>query len=160
MTRKRSLVRVCDDVNECDTIQPYHLLKVDITIVVSVDKVARDAEVCSVRIGFQDIAPGWVRRFRNGDMEEDGFGAGFEDGVGMLFKTHRGREQPTSEDSTVERYLEVQRTTIGLVLNNELEFQTEWRMKTCTNLCDNQIFREFRKSDDVFEKKCLFIEKV
>lgn len=63
MTRKRSLVRVRDDVDECDTIQPDHLLKVDVTIIVSVDKVARDAEVRSIRIGFQDIAPSWVRRF-------------------------------------------------------------------------------------------------
>ena len=58
--RKRCLRRICNNINESDTIQTRKLFKIDVSELVAVDIIDGEAKVCPVRVGFEDVAP--VRR--------------------------------------------------------------------------------------------------
>lgn len=75
------VIRVRDDIDERNTIQTYHLLKVNKAPVVAIDVVLGYREVRPVRVGLQDTAPCRRGRLRRGDVEEERLGAGFEDRV-------------------------------------------------------------------------------
>jgi hypothetical protein len=55
-------VRVPNDVDQSNTIQADHLFEVDIPVGIPIDIVCRHAKVCSIRVGFEDIAPPGIRR--------------------------------------------------------------------------------------------------
>ena len=57
-------VRVCNNVDESNAIQPDHLLKVDEASVISVDVLKRFAEISTIPIRFQDAPPEGIREFR------------------------------------------------------------------------------------------------
>ena len=72
---QRGIARVRHNIDDRNSIQPNHLLKVDVPTIISVDIVHRQAEIGSVRVGFEDISPVGIWRFGEGDVQEDGAGA-------------------------------------------------------------------------------------
>ena len=70
-------------VNDHNSVQPDHLLEIDVSTVISVDIVHGQAEVGSIGIGFEDVPPVGIWRFGNGDVQEDGAGARFQDCVSL-----------------------------------------------------------------------------
>ena len=71
------------DVNDHNSVKPNHLLKVDVSTIISVDVVHRQTEVGSVGIGFEDVPPVGIGGLRKGDVQEDGVGARFQDRISL-----------------------------------------------------------------------------
>lgn len=95
------LGRVPHNVNDGNPVQANHLLKVDETATVAIDEIERGGVVRSVRVRFEEGAPlaPWVRVRR--DVEEDGVGRGFENGVGLKGEEHENqRPNPQQKKET------------------------------------------------------------
>jgi hypothetical protein len=71
------------DVDNCNSVQPNHLLKVDVSSIISVDVVHGQTEVGSVGIRFEDVPPVGIGGFGEGDVQEDRAGARFQDRVSL-----------------------------------------------------------------------------
>ena len=60
---QRGIARVGHNIDNRNSIQSDHLLKVDVPAIISVDIVHRQAEIGSIRVGFEDISPVGIWRF-------------------------------------------------------------------------------------------------
>ena len=63
------------DINNRNSVQPNHLLKVDVSTIISVDIVHGQAKVGSIGVGFEDIPPVGIGGLKKGDVQEDEAGA-------------------------------------------------------------------------------------
>lgn len=66
-----SVSRVGHDIDNHDSIQPNHLLKVDVSSFITVNVVHGKTEIGSVRVGFEDISPVGIGSLGNCDVQED-----------------------------------------------------------------------------------------
>ena len=71
------------DVDNRNSVQPNHLLKIDVPTIISVDIVHGQTEVGSIGIRFEDIPPVGIGGFGKGDVQEDGAGARVQDCVSL-----------------------------------------------------------------------------
>jgi len=69
---QRGIARVGHNIDDRNSIQPDHLLKVDVPAIISVDVVHRQTEIGSIRVGFEDISPVGIWRFGESDVQEYG----------------------------------------------------------------------------------------
>ena len=77
------VARVGHDVNDHNPVQPNHLLKVDVSTIISVDVVHGQTEVGPIGVRFEDVPPVWIWGLGKGDVQEDGTGARFQDCVSL-----------------------------------------------------------------------------
>lgn len=63
------------DVNDHNSVQSNHLLKVDVSAIISVDVVHGQTEVSSIGIRFEDVPPVGIGGLGKGDVQENGTGA-------------------------------------------------------------------------------------
>jgi hypothetical protein len=75
------ILSVRHDVDDRDPVKSNHLLKIDVSPVVTVDIVNRQTKVRPVRIRLEDVAPEWTWTFRHRHVEKYRLSARFQDGV-------------------------------------------------------------------------------
>lgn len=78
-SRHGRLTSVCNDIDESNSVQANDLFKVHIAFFISVDVFDGQAEISSVRVGLENIAPiGSDWRFRHSHVEEERVGIRFK----------------------------------------------------------------------------------
>jgi hypothetical protein len=68
-------------IDDRDTIESNHLLKIDVSALIAIHVLDRQAKVCPVPVRLEDVAPEWSWRFGRRQVQENGISARFEDGV-------------------------------------------------------------------------------
>lgn len=91
------------NVDNHDSVQPNHLLKVNVSTVIPVDVVHGQTEVGSVGIGFEYIPPVGIGGLGKGDVQEDRVGARFQDRVSLYEMSDFGPQTPIRANRRVEQ---------------------------------------------------------
>ena len=91
------------NVDDHNSVQPNHLLKVDVSTVIPVDVVHRQTEVGSVGIRFEDIPPVGIGGLGKRDVQEDRVGARFQDRVSLYQTSDFGPQTPIRVNGRVEQ---------------------------------------------------------
>ena len=80
---QRGVTRIRYNINDRNSVQPNHLLKIDESPFIPINIIHGKTEVRSVRVGFEDISPVGIGRLGDGDMQEDRVGARLQDRVSL-----------------------------------------------------------------------------
>ena len=96
--RDRRFVRVADDIDKRNPVKSDHLLEINVTRIVSVDIVYREAKVRAIGVRLEDVAPERCGRLRRRDMKEDRHRARLQDGIRLEKHMNIGRMSRNKKD--------------------------------------------------------------
>lgn len=89
----RCFVWVGYNVDERNSVETDHLFEVDIAVIIPMNVLRRNSEICPIGIGLEDIAPGGTWWFLDCDVEEHRFCTGFQDCVGLAIVSVHGLQR-------------------------------------------------------------------
>ena len=91
------------NVDDHNSVQPNHLLKINVSAVIPINVVHRQTEVGSVGIGFEYIPPVGIRGLGKRDVQEDRVSTRFQDRVSLYEVSDFGLQTPIRVNRRVEQ---------------------------------------------------------
>jgi len=71
LTAQGGIARVGHNVNDHNSVQSNHLLKVDVSAIITIDIVHGQTEIGSVGVGLENVSPVRIWRLGEGDVKEN-----------------------------------------------------------------------------------------